>query len=345
MKHFRIAAVAATLAVCGTVHANAAAYSGVYVFGDSLSDNGNLAEVFFRSNLPNPPSFQNAFTNGPTAAAALTTYLGYTLRPSLWVTGFRDVFGLYGGASFVPGTNYAVAGATAQAQAVGGPANINLPQQVGTYRIATSSTADPNALYLIFVGGNDVANATLQGTGATAIASAVGAELAAVQSLRSAGAANFLVVNVPNIGITPRFAQGSPALAPTATTLTQLYNSTLASGLAGLNLGGANVTLFDLYGFNTRVLANAGRFGLTNLTDPCFTNAPLSAATTAACGAGAANIGGFAYWNEFHPTGNVHALWAEGFERALGVRVPAPSPAALMLFGLAGLPLLRARPR
>ncbi|MDT7934027.1 MAG: SGNH/GDSL hydrolase family protein [Sphingomonadaceae bacterium] len=345
MKHFRISAVAAMLIVSGTVQANAAAYSAVYVFGDSLSDNGNLAEVLFRSNLPNPPSFDNAFTNGPTAAAALTSYLGYALRPSLWVTGFRDVFGLYGGAAFVPGTNYAVAGATAQSQAVGGPANINLPQQVGVYRQATGSVADPNALYMIFIGGNDVANATIQGTGATAIGGAVATELAAVQSLRSAGAANFLIVNVPNIGITPRFTQGSPALAPTATTLTQLYNRSLASGLAGLNLGGANVTLFDLYGFNSRLLANAAGRGLTNLTDPCYTNAPLSAATTAACGPGAANIGGFAYWNEFHPTGTVHALWAEGFERALGVRVPAPSAAALMLFGLAGLPLLRARPR
>jgi phospholipase/lecithinase/hemolysin len=44
--------------------AQAADFSAEYVFGDSLSDNGNLASVF-GTNFPNPPSFHNSFTNGP----------------------------------------------------------------------------------------------------------------------------------------------------------------------------------------------------------------------------------------------------------------------------------------
>ena len=41
----------------------AAAYDAEYVFGDSLSDNGNLAALF-GTTFPNPPSYSNSFTNG-----------------------------------------------------------------------------------------------------------------------------------------------------------------------------------------------------------------------------------------------------------------------------------------
>ena len=68
LRSFSRAAFA--LAACSTAmlgsNARAADFSAEYVFGDSLSDNGNLAaaaEVTF----PNPPSFNNSFTNGPVA--------------------------------------------------------------------------------------------------------------------------------------------------------------------------------------------------------------------------------------------------------------------------------------
>jgi hypothetical protein len=68
-----------------------------------------------------------------------------------------------------PGTNYAVAGATSALQAIGGPALINLPEQIGAYSAYASDPAhniDPStALYVIMIGGNDVRNAALQGTG------------------------------------------------------------------------------------------------------------------------------------------------------------------------------------
>lgn len=92
----------------------AAPYSAEYVFGDSLSDRGNLAEAVYHSNFPNPPSSHDSFTNGPVAVQVLAQSFGLNADPSLWLTGFRDVYGLFGGASYVPGTNYAVAGATSR---------------------------------------------------------------------------------------------------------------------------------------------------------------------------------------------------------------------------------------
>ena len=327
----------AVLGLCTALatNAHAAAYTAEYVFGDSLSDDGNLADVFYHQNFPNPPSYGDSFTNGPVATQLLANSLGLTLRPSLWVTAFQDTFNLLGGASFVPGTNYAVAGATAAPNPVGGIPGINLPQQVAAFGAATVLQADPNALYVVMIGGNDVRNAALQGTGGAAVTAGVQAELGAIEVLADEGAKNFLVVNVPNVGIIPEFAQDNPSLAATATQFSLMYDSELSAGLAALALPG--VTQFDLYSYNNALIDNAASYGLTDTTDRCYTDTPLGSATSPQCGPGAANIGQFVYWDSIHPTQQVQALWAQGFEQALGVDVPEPSTAVLLSAGLLGL--------
>jgi phospholipase/lecithinase/hemolysin len=327
--------------------ANAASFTAEYVFGDSLSDTGNLAELYnelgyHSGNFPNPPSYHDSFTNGPVAVQLLAQSFGLNANPSLWVTGFKDPYNLFGGPSFVPGTNYAVAGATAALAAVGGPTGINLPEQVGAYSGFVSDHADPNALYVVMIGGNDVRNAALQGTGDAAVTTGVNTELAAISTLSGEGAKDFLIVNVPNVGIIPEFAQDNPSLAGDATTYSQLYDSELASGLATLDptlAAGTSLREFDLYTYNTDIL-NSILDGtvpynppFTNTTDPCFTDTPLSPAATTGCGTDGANIASYLYWDDIHPTARVQALWAKGFETA----VPEPSTWAMMLLGFAGL--------
>jgi outer membrane lipase/esterase len=310
-------------ALLGAAAANAADFSAEYVFGDSLSDNGNLAAALHTS-FPNPPSDNSSFTNGPVAVQLLAESLGLSANASLWLTA----------PSAPAGTNYAVAGATSAFKAVGGPSEINLPQQVGAYSAFASDHADPNALYVVMIGGNDVRNAALQGTGAGAVTEGVDTELMAISTLSGEGAKHFLVVNVPNVGIIPEFAQDNPTLATEATTFSQLYDKELATGVTGLDLGtGSTLTDFDLYDFNANILADAAAHGFTNTTDRCYTNTPGSTATSAACGPNAENINSFVYWDDIHPTARVHALWAAGFESA----VPEPSTWAMLLIGFVGL--------
>jgi phospholipase/lecithinase/hemolysin len=331
MIHRSFSRAAFVLAVCGSSAllarsaANAADFSAEYVFGDSLSDNGNLASIGVK--FTDPPSFHDSFTNGPVAVQLLAQSLGLSANPSDWLTS----------PSVPAGTNYAVGGATSALAAVGGPTLINLPEQVAAYSAFVSGQADPNALYVVMIGGNDVRNAALQATGAPAIEDGVNAELTAISTLAGEGAKHFLVVNVPNVGLIPEFTEDGPAdVAADATTFSQLYNNELSEGLRTLEptlATGSTLTDFDLYDFNASILADAAAHGFTNTTDPCFTNTPASAAATTACGPDGANVDQFLYWDDIHPTAPVQALWAQGFEAA----VPEPSTWAMMLVGFVGL--------
>jgi phospholipase/lecithinase/hemolysin len=328
-KAFALGAWVAS-ALFGVPGAKAGPYTAEYVFGDSLSDTGNLAALY-GTNFPFPPSYHDSFTNGPVAVERLAQGLGLNADPSLWVTGFTG-----------PGTNYAVAGATSALAAQGGPVGINLPEQIVAYSTHVSSVADPHALYVIMIGGNDVRNAALQGTGLPAVQDGVQTELAAISTLSGEDARNFLIVNVPNVGIIPEFAQDNPALAAAATSYSKTYDAELAAGLSALDPtlpAGTSLDEFDLYGFNTELLANAAAYGFTNTTDRCFTDTPLSAATTAECGPDGANIASFVYWDSIHPTARVQALWARAMGDELGVNVAVPEGSTwlMMLFGFAGL--------
>ena len=326
--------------------ASAASFSAVNVFGDSLSDTGNLAETLVGANLANPPSFHDSFTNGPVAMELLAQHYGLRADPSLFATGFMDIHNLFG-PGFVPGTNYAVGGATATDR---GAAffNLDLPEQVSAFvgRVGAGN-APASALYAVLIGGNDVRTAA-HALDPSFVISGVSSELTQIQRLISNGAKTLLVSNVPDVGDIPEFTQESPpAEELAAQTYSVQYNTALAQGIAALETADPGVTFdyFDLFDYTHTLLAEAPALGFTNTTDPCYVTGfpPAPVIATAACGpadpvTGAAmNIDQFWYWDHIHPTARQQALWAEGFIAA----VPEPSAFAILGIGLAGLALIR----
>jgi outer membrane lipase/esterase len=307
-KRLLPAVVTAALALSATA-ANAVTFSGLYVFGDSLSDSG-----YFR------PAIAQAI--GPTAAAGLGRF---TTNPGpVWAELIAQSYGGNSKPANQGGTNYAQGGAQAVGNAPAsrvGPFNTQRPSatQISEYLAASGGRADPNALYSVWFGANDIftqLEGLLGGTISQAqlsanVANTANAEVGQVARLQAAGARYVLVFGVPDIGVTPAFAS-NPATA-SVTAISAGYNTTLFNGLRASNL---SVIPVDTYTLLAEVRANAAAFGFTNITTPACQPIGSSALTCSAANipAGAANT--YLYSDPVHPTSAAHAIVAD-FVKAL----------------------------
>src|SRR5687768_14481345 len=206
-------------------------FSGIVVFGTSLSDPGNAFALVGDAGTPpdftlNPfliPSAPYArgghhFTNGATWVEQYASSVGldHSVRPAL-ATADPSV------------TNFAVGAARAYDDGV----NFNLTRQVDTYLVRSGGIASSQALYVIEMGGNDIRDAfqiyATGGNGGVVLAQALGAIAANIQRLYLAGAREFLVWAAPNIALTPAIRSLPPAAQGLASLVTKAFNDTLTA--------------------------------------------------------------------------------------------------------------------
>lgn len=285
--------------------ARAAPISNVFVFGDSLLDVGNVS---LATGGANPPAFyyNGRWSNGPLAVDLFAAHLGVTLAPSL-----------------LGGSNFAWGGAQAQIVAGGVP---DLPEQINLFAATLAGTpADPNAVYVVDGGGNDIATALASANPAAYLASALNSFASSIGALAGLGAQHLLLFNVPDIGATPRVREldaelgASGTLMAGATQLTNLFNTNLAGIVAGARSAyGIDIDVVDLYGIGKAIDANPAAYGLTNVTDACVTLQGVCATPNT-----------YAYWDPFHPSARIGQIWSDAMIAAV------PEPATLALIGIA----------
>jgi len=198
-----------------------ASFTGMTVFGDSLSDTGNISTLTVGAFPPNPPYFNGRFSNGPVWVERLAASLGLpAVMPS-----------------FLGGSNYAVGGAESglgHSLAVPSPApETNIGAQIGGYLATHTPTADE--LFVVWGGANDFLIAG-QPDPTIPASNIVGG----IEALALAGARHILVPNLPLLGQTP-VALGSTGTDPSS------FTPAFAGGLtsAGLDalVGGFNTAL------------------------------------------------------------------------------------------------------
>ena len=245
------------------------------MLGDSLSDQGNL--LFATTQLaptisPTPPVqpdplryFEGRFSNGPVYTEALAKDLGVSITPSQ-----------------LGGTNFAFGGArldynTVEKPSVGGtqvyPEDAfpwTLQDQITAFNdYAKAHGADPNALYVVFSGSNDVTDIATRGKPRNAtIANAVAGLIAAVDAFKAAGAKTVLVPDLPDIGTTPQaraFEIAHPGISAFATSLAQQFNTELAVNLDAET--GIDIIRFDTFGFLDDVINNPAKYGFSQFDD------------------------------------------------------------------------------
>jgi outer membrane lipase/esterase len=283
-------------------------YDSVYIFGDSLSDSGNVyALTGETSKAPYNvvPSYPYAtgghhFSNGKTWSERLAQAIQDNKggKPS------REAPGQNG--------NYAHGGARARANSdSAAPASSS---QTAMF-LQDYGSARPDALYVLQFGGNDLRDALTAGaTDPSAVVpiiqSAISALAGNIQTLYFAGARNFLVANAPNIGHAPAVKMmGAGAVA---SYLVSQYNFGLEITLSQLDaLPEVNIRRLDMGGFIDEVVANPESFGLSNVTSPCLF---FLAETEARC----SNPQEYLFWDGIHPTSAAHKALAERALEALG---------------------------
>ncbi len=284
------------------VQAADVSFSRIFVFGDSLSDTGNFASL--TGDLP-PPYYMNRISNGPVAVEILAARLGHTVPASLHLIGLAE------------GSNYAVAGANAS-----GMEAMDLDIQIVSFQ-ANHIVAPADALYVIFVGGNDIRDARSETNSILArakVKAAAAKVRKAIQTLTQAGARSFLLVSSPNIGLMPETRliaseTDNPGLIEYSQTLSKLYQDELYKMTRFLKYTSrAKITRFDLFSFFNELVEKADYYGFSNTTDACFNSADSTFHPDCDFGS---NFDGFVFFDEIHPTARVHELVGEALYETL----------------------------
>jgi phospholipase/lecithinase/hemolysin len=140
---------------------------------------------------------------------------------------------------------------------------------------ATHATADPNALYTIWIGANDLSDmltGQLPSQYAADTGEVVGNIYAAISTLAGMGARNFLIVTVPDRGKTPEALAGGPAESAGASFLSSSFDTALTTGIPRLaTADSVNISVLNTYSLLDTIVANPASYGFSNVTQPCLT--------------------------------------------------------------------------
>ncbi len=311
---------AGTIAIAAAMAASLpaqAAFSGVTIFGDSLSDTGNVF-LATSTTVPPPPYFAGRFSDGAIWTDYLVGGLGFAATPSL-----------------LGGQNYAFGGARTGAGT--NPVPGLLAQTGGLWAPSLAGAADPSRAYVLVGGGNDMRDArTLFQTDSDVDKAGreAAAQLAASQLtqslgvLASNGAKTVLIGNLPDLGRTPEAVR--LGLVYSSTDATMRFNEQLPGVLAAGASYGLSMRFVDLAGVANQVFTDAttnggALYGITNVETPCGAFYPG--------GGPLCSISSFS--DDLHPSTRVHQLFGEAAMQALAV--PEPQTYLLFAVGLAAL--------
>ena len=266
-------------------------FDSLFIFGDSLSDTGNLFDL---TGFPPFPYADGRFTNG-----------------DIWSDYFTDSL------AFEPEqvSNFAVGGSTtgdvnALETLIEGLAGVDLTlpglsNQIDSYLTSLAGNqSDSDGLYVVWAGANDLFNvpddpADIPGF----LTSSINNIAEAISRLAAEGADTFLVPNLPNLGLTPRAL--SSGNSTQIESLSIAFNTGLAGALETLESKlDIDIVEFDVLSGTADIINFSESFGFTNVTDPLIRQFPPVDS-------------GFFWWDDIHPTTAVHKVLSDAFQAEL----------------------------
>lgn len=237
--------------------ASAVTIDKIIVFGDSLSDNGNLYSIATKAHatipgvpvIPkNPPYYEGRFTNGPVWVESLAKNLNVPLSDYAYGGSWSESFPDSG--LFVP---------------------FSLSMQVDFYLVysATDLHKDQH-LYVIWSGSNDYLAGRDDADYATT--NTVSNIQNQIEWLVYYGAKYFLVLGVPDLGVIPASVDMGQTFAAGETKLSEMHNDKLAKMVEKESSDHPDtiIAFGDVNKYFREIIKNPESYHLKNVKDACF---------------------------------------------------------------------------
>ncbi len=234
----------------------AAPLNKIVVFGDSLSDTGNLYE-YMRHQLPmSPPYHEGRFTDGPVwIEHVLAHYFPTNPKSHL--------------------LNYAFGGSGVGSEDelddeddIGDGAMLNLDAEVKSYLLAHNDKADDSSLYVVWMGSNNYLSLPEDLEGELHLT--LSGIRRSIDTLVEKGAKNILVVGIPDLGRIPiaREFEAEDDLSY----LANEHNSRLMKQVDELKTLYPELrwAFFDVNKLLMEALENPEPYGFKNVTETCY---------------------------------------------------------------------------
>lgn len=312
-----------------------AGYTKLFVFGDSLSESGNARAQ--NALTPYVPGVLDAPRPSTNVLGDLGYYSGRATNGLNYADVLAQSLGLSAEASLNGGTNYAFGGARTAyhiynfplfAGAQPSPAFLGMSQQVSRYLTDSSGVADPDALYVVFGGANNLQDILAGAPFARSISQTVGDLAAMLQALHGAGARHFLVPNSPDLSLVPRVRANGQTAIDAAHGLSLAFNAGLDGMLDQLDAQlGFEIDRLDTFALFTDVFKNPASYGFSDVTVPCNSAADVVFFTS--LGSLCNDVGERLFWDNIHPTAEAHAILGRAALQAI------PEPTTLILVAVA----------
>lgn len=225
----------------------AAPIHNLVVFGDSLSDNGNLYEVMNHQFPQSPPYFDGRFSNGPVWIEHLAA--SYFNNPAAHLQNYA-----YGGAgvSELPEDEEL----------------FTLKREVDNYLAANNDKAAEDSLFIVWIGGNNYLG--LPSNPDESVSSTIAGIQNSVKKLVEKGAKNIMIINLPDLGGTPAAIEFDAVTAYSY--LSTQHNKALETTFAEFKRSNpaVNWMYFNIEDVFKDAITNAPDYGFTNVNGSCY---------------------------------------------------------------------------
>lgn len=271
----------------------------VVVFGDSLSDNGNLYEFMKRQLPQSPPYYSGRFSNGPVWIELLTsTYFPNNLEKHLH--------------------DYAYGGAGVSEDEADDDDLFTLRREIKNYLIANNNKADENSLFVIWIGANNYLGMPSEVEKTIKLVN--DGTYNSIKQLIQKGAKHFFILNLPDLGRTPAAIEfGS---VETMRYFSDKHNETLTSKVEQLKSEYPDVewVYYDIGLMFSKMLEDPIKFGFTNITGTCSNSnveentsklSELTIAQNTKPKFKESNCDGYLFFDLVHPTALAHKVIAD----------------------------------